>query len=87
MGPQRIHLDAKSPYIYSRQLGWRFRSIQQMSLRKHTDLFYTGPMSLTRSKQKELREQFVKIFEEISLQVVNEDPETLCCLNLDLFEF
>jgi uncharacterized protein (TIGR02147 family) len=87
MGPQRIHLDKNSPFIHSRQIGWRFKAIQQMNSKKSEDLFYTGPMSISKSAQKDFHEQFLKLFEQISARVTEEEPETLVCLNLDFFEF
>ena len=87
MGPQRLHLEKSSPYIKSRQMGWRLKGFETMDSISSDEIFYTAPMSLPLSMIPEIKEQFLALIEKINARVVEEKPEELVCLNIDLFRF
>jgi uncharacterized protein (TIGR02147 family) len=85
MGPQRTHLEKTSPYILTRQKTWRVKGFERMDHRVESDLFYTGPMSLSSKLAGEIRRELTDQCKSISDRLVKETPETLFCLNIDFF--
>lgn len=86
MGPQRTHLESTSPYVRARQVSWRVKGFEKMELPKSSQLFYTAPMSISENDLKEVRKKLTEFISELNSKMVQEHPEKLACLNIDLFE-
>lgn len=50
------------------------------------ELFYTGPMALSRQTMVEVRKKLVQLIENVTKDVIASESETLACLNLDWFK-
>ena len=87
MGPQRIHLEAGSPYIKTRQMSWRLKGFERMDQVSPEELFYTAPMSISNKLFPEIKERLLHLIESVNEKVTQEKPDSLACLNIDLFKF
>lgn len=86
LGPQRTHLEKSSPYIVSRQKTWRVKAFECMDRRRDDDLFYTGPMAVSKAAVENLRHEITLMLKRLTDQAVREKPENIFCLNIDLFQ-
>lgn len=85
MGPQRTHLESTSPYIKARQVSWRVKAFEKMDKIDSSQFFYTAPMSISEEQFKKLRDRLTSVIKELTQDLINDEPERLACLNIDLF--
>lgn len=85
MAIKSTHLEAGSPWIYSRQLQWRHNAIHKMDLSRRKDLYYTGPMVLSSQDREWVRERLIQLVHEITERAQASDSQELACLNIDWF--
>jgi uncharacterized protein (TIGR02147 family) len=86
MGPQRTHLERESPHIGRHRSNWRIKALHQMDTLSETELMFTAPMTMSREDFAELKEELMKVIERLSPKIKDSKPESLFCLNIDLFE-
>lgn len=85
-GPRITHLEANSPLVSRHHTNWRLKGFEHLSNVQPDDLFYTGPMVLSESLQKEIRKNLIAVIEK-NLKMIEGCPdEVLCCLNIDWFK-
>lgn len=88
MGAPRTHLEASSPLIKSRQISWRLKGFEMMSVpADENDLFYTAPMALSQAAREEIRKELVRVIERVNRLVPESEADDLACLNIDWFKF
>lgn len=87
MGPRRTHIGASSPMVAKHHQNWRIAGFQKMILTDTDNLFYTGPMTLSKSVAEQVRAELPSVIEKITSWVVPSPSETVRCLNIDWFEF
>lgn len=87
MGPQRTHLESNSPYIKARQISWRVKAFEKMDNKNSGHFFYTAPMSISEKQMQVLKEKLTDLIKELTHELINDEPEHLACLNIDLFRF
>jgi uncharacterized protein (TIGR02147 family) len=85
VGPHRTHLESNSPWVRHHHQNWRSKSLEKMMLSEKTDLFYTGPMTLSRKDFLDIRENLAKTISDVIRVVSESKSEDLFCLNLDWF--
>lgn len=85
LGPQVTHVGYDSPFVNRHHTNWRIKGLQAMETVKDSDLFYTGPMALSRQASDEIRSLLVKLVENCTRKAKDSDSETLNCLNIDWF--
>lgn len=85
MAAQNTHLAAGSPWIYSRQLQWRQKAIQAMEMTSDRNMFYTGPMVLSKKDTLWVRDQLIDLISKINSRLKDSPSEELMCLNIDWF--
>ncbi len=85
MAIQNTHLDSDSPWIYSRQLQWRQKSIQSMNEDRKDTIYYTGPMVVSEKDIGWIREKLVQTIKEVTDKARKSSSERLMCLNIDWF--
>lgn len=85
MAVQSTHLESDSPWIYSRQLQWRQKSLQSMEVEDENALYYTGPMVISKKDVVLIREMLVKSIKEITDKARQSPSEKLVCLTVDWF--
>lgn len=86
-GPQRTHIGADSPFVNKHHQNWRIKGLQTMEQRKDSNLFFTGPMSLSEEAAEEVRRLLPKMIEQVMAITGPSDSEKVCCLNMDWFEY
>lgn len=87
MGPQVTHVGKDSAFVANHHRNWRLKAIQSMGSKNSNDLFYTGPMSLSKSAVKEIQSRLLKLIDENTKLVKKSESQTLHCLNIDWFKF
>lgn len=85
MAIRNTHLSSESPWIYSRQLQWRQKSLQSMETPNKSSFYYTGPMVLSRNDIAAIRELLVSTISKATECARKSSSEELMCLNIDWF--
>jgi len=86
IGDNQIHIDAQSPHVLHHHRNWRLKALQKQSLRDPNDLFYTGPMTLSKEDFDKCKEILRLSLEKIYKIIGPSPSESLYCLNFDFFE-
>ena len=86
MGVKNTHLGSGSQWLLSRQLQWRMKAQQSMEKNNSKNLYYTGPMVLSKTDIQKIREKLVNIIKDCSEIARDSNSEQLYCLNIDWFE-
>jgi hypothetical protein len=84
---KKTHLDAESPFINNHHINRRHKAIQTMEQRKSSNLFFTGPMSLSQDTAQEIRQMLPQLIETVMKKVEPSPSENVYCLNVDWFEY
>ncbi len=86
VGPSHTHLGSDSLLIKNRQCQWRMKGIQRMDQKSKEDLFYTGPMALSRSDVEKVRGLLSATIQQVVRAIETSPSEELACLNVDWFK-
>lgn len=86
MGVKNTHLGTGSPWLLSRQLQWRMKAQQSMEKANSKNLFYTGPMVLSKNDIEKIHTALVKMIKDCTEIARDSDSQKLYCLNIDWFE-
>lgn len=86
IGGTQTHIDAQSPHVLHHHRNWRLRALQKQTIKSPSDLFYTGPMSLSPSDFERCKEILREGLERIYKIIEPSPSENLYCLNFDFFE-
>ncbi|CAN5493593.1 hypothetical protein BH10BDE1_BH10BDE1_23400 [soil metagenome] len=87
VGPQKTHVAADSPFVLSHHRNWRLKAVDAMRSRRETDLFYTGPMSLSVELASEVRKRIPTFLDGLYKELGPSRSEVVRCLNIDWFEY
>ncbi len=85
MGPPVTHVGHDSPFVNRHHTNWRLKAMQSMEGTSDLDLFYTGPMALSKSAAQDIRKTLVDLISKSTKKVADSDSEVLRCLNIDWF--
>ena len=85
IGPQVTHIGHDSPFVNRHHSNWRLKSLQAMEKITEEDMYYTGPMALSKSAATEIRKKLVELVEKATKIAAPSDSEVLYCLNIDWF--
>ena len=85
MGPQSIHLERGSPYLYQHHTNWRLRSVDVSDRISAEELMYTAPMSVSESDLKKIRDRLAEVVKEVTDIAIASPAEATVCFNLDFF--
>lgn len=85
-GDVHIHVTNESPFVVKHHTNWRMKSIQKMDFREDSELFFSGPMSISKKDFSLVREKLNIVIKEVVSVVSASNPEDLVCLNIDLFK-
>lgn len=85
VGPPRTHLERSSPHIIKHHANWRMKAIQQSENLTEEELMFTGPLTISKSDFKIIREEIVKLIMKVSDTVKDTKPEELAYFGIDLF--
>jgi uncharacterized protein (TIGR02147 family) len=85
IGPQVTHVGHDSPFVNRHHANWRLKGLQAMDNVKESDLFYTGPMAISKVVAKDIRKHLVELVENSTEKAAASNSESLHCLNIDWF--
>lgn len=86
IGPRVTHVGHDSPFVTQHHSNWRIKGLQKMEVQDQPDLFYTGPMALSKEDTVEIRKLLVDLISKSTRIASQSDSETLQCLNIDWFK-
>lgn len=86
-GARSTHIGAESPFVMKHHQNWRLMGFNKMQPNNSSNLFYTGPMSLSEETAQKVRAELPSLIEKITNWVVPSPSEVVRCLNIDWFEF
>lgn len=86
-GTMKTHVPADSPWVNSHHRNWRLKALARMTEKVPQDLFYTGPMSLSREAANVVRAQIPSFLEKVYETVGPSKSEIVRCLNIDWFDY
>jgi uncharacterized protein (TIGR02147 family) len=87
VGPQRTHIGSESLLTPRHHQNWRILGFSRMMHSTDDNLFYTGPMSLSRETVDRVRAELPAFIEKINKWVIPSPSETVRCLNIDWFDY
>lgn len=85
-GPAWTHIAGDHPLVNKHHQNWRLRAMTRMEQFRDSDLFFTGPMSLSNDLAEELRIRLAEWLRDVQREVRPSKSETARCLNIDWFE-
>lgn len=86
IGPQVTHVGHDSPFVNRHHSNWRLQALKAMDKSNKEDLFYSGPMALSKSAATKIRKLVVDLIEKSTKEASESESETLRCLAIDWFE-
>ncbi len=83
-----VHIGKGSPFLTKHHTNWRLRAIDQLThQQRSSDLFFTGPLHLSKELAEQIREELPAFIESIMNRVVPSSSEVVRCLNIDWFDY
>lgn len=86
-GPAHTFVNRDSPHVVKHHLNWRLQAARAMERDRDSDLFFTGPMSLSRETVDEIRKYLPQVIQEIYKKIGPSPSEQVACLNIDWFDY
>lgn len=87
MGPKSVFVDDKNFQINNHRRSWRDMAIHRFSEPKEDELFFSCPVSISKTDAEKFRKVILSVIQDFSKNVGPSKPETLFCLNIDWFHF
>lgn len=85
-GPSYLHLDKKSPHIYSHHINWRTVAMQSIQRSLETGVHYSTVSTFSKADAEALRVRLVEVVQEYVEKVSrSRAEEEIYCFNLDFF--
>ncbi|MGZ3747543.1 MAG: TIGR02147 family protein [Pseudobdellovibrionaceae bacterium] len=86
IGATHTHVGLGSPYLNRHHTNWRLKALSHIEQLHSEELMFTGPVSVSKSDFKKIREKLLNVITEIVEYAKKEEPaEELVCLNIDYF--
>lgn len=86
-GVQKTYLSPDSPFVNIHHRNWRQKGFDKMQFKKTSDLFFTGPVTLSQEDVVKIRGMLPKMIEEMMKVIWPSKSEKTYCLNIDWFEW
>lgn len=87
VGPQKTYIGADSLLVNKHHQNWRLQGFREMLNQNDQNLFYTGPMSLSKELAAQIRHELPTFIEKLYKRLGPSTSETVRCLNIDWFEY
>jgi uncharacterized protein (TIGR02147 family) len=87
LGPTRIYLGSSNILASRQHQNWRLQGFAKMTHEESNNLFYTGPMSLSKEAADLIRQDISNLIDKTLKIVGPSTSETTRCLSIDWFEF
>ncbi len=85
-GKARIHLGRQSPMISIHHTNWRMRAINAFDKNSKQDLFFSGPICISRKDAEKIRSTLLNLNDEVEPIIQQSKDEVVYCLFYDFFE-
>ena len=85
MGKSVVYLTNDSPLVVKHHTNWRMRAIQKMDSREEEEIFFTSPMSMSKTDFLKIRDLLSKSIQSALEICKDSDAEDVVCLNIDFF--
>ncbi len=85
-GNAHTFIGKDSPLVFKHHQNWRIRGFEKMEYRRHKDIFFTCPMSLSNEAIEEIKKLLYSAIETITKIAAPSPSEDVICVNIDLFE-
>jgi uncharacterized protein (TIGR02147 family) len=86
MSVQSTHLSANSPLISRHHQNWRLKAFSKMEQTESDELFFTSPVSISKSDIPIVRKILVEALDKVFEVIDPSKEEELACLNIDWFK-
>lgn len=86
MNESHVHVSNESPFVVKHHTNWRMKAIQKMDVRDDSELFFTAPMSVSKTDFLVIREKLNKLIQDVVNVAKDSEAEEVFCLNMDLFK-
>lgn len=86
LGPQVTHVGHDSPFVNRHHSNWRIQALQAMDKSRKDDLYYSGPMVLSKSAAQKIRKLIIELVEKSTKEASESPSEILRCLSIDWFD-
>ncbi len=83
---KKTHVPKSDPLVLNHHRNWRLQGISAQARKKQEDLFYTGPMVISKKDFEVVKDKVGSFLEDFYKVVGPSECEELYCLNIDLFE-
>lgn len=87
LGPTRVYLGSSNILASRQHQNWRLQGFTKMTHEDSSNLFYTGPMSLSKEAAELIRQDISNLIDKTIKIVGPSVSETTRCLAIDWFEF
>lgn len=87
VGPQQTHINSDSPLVLKHHQNWRVQALSKMVDQNEKNLFFTSPMSMSRSTAEEIRPLILELIENVRKKIRPSPSEIVRCLAIDWFEY
>lgn len=86
MGQAFVYVPNESPFVVKHHMNWRMKAIQKMDTRETAELFFSAPISISKSDFDQIREVMAQAIQK-SMAICKDSPaEEVVCLNIDFFK-
>lgn len=86
-GPASAQTAAKSPFMLKHHQNWRIQALQKMVYSDDQNLFFTGPMNMSKEAAQKIREELPAFISRIVKVAGTTEAEVVRCLNIDWFDY
>jgi uncharacterized protein (TIGR02147 family) len=87
MGPTSTHIGTSSLLLSKHHQNWRLQGFNKMILNDNNNLFFTGPLVLSKELADEIRMQLPNFIQETIAKVHSSKSEVVRCFNIDWYEY
>jgi len=81
----RIHLPKGSVMLSKHHQNWRLQAMQALERGSNNNLFFSGPISISKKDTEIIRQKILKFLEELEQIISPSKEEEMHCLNIDFF--
>lgn len=85
IGPANTHIETSSPYVFSHHKNWRLKGFEKHNNLSPEELMYSAPFTISEKDFAHIREEVIKLIQNLVTTVGKTKNERLACFSVDLF--
>lgn len=86
MGARTTFVPKNSPFIFKHHANWRAKALEHAEADEASNLFFTSPVSLSKSDFENLKVRLTELIKDFSATVKDSPEEIVACLDIDWFK-